>query len=84
MILQETPNNIYFKIEFKTPENYNNKVLNLLYGIYPKCISCKKDLLKYFKEEDILKLEDDKLLYFYRNKEQIKWKDIPEDYYKNY
>lgn len=76
MILQENPNNIYFKINFTKPEDYMNEDLTLLNGIYPKCIQRKESLHKYIDKEKIQTLEDKGFIAFYKNNKLIKWKSI--------
>ena len=76
MILQESPNNIYFKINFTKSEDYMNEDLTLLNGIYPKCIQQKEDLHKYIDKEKIQTLEDKGFITFYKNNKPIKWKSI--------
>lgn len=77
MILQESPNNIYFIIEFRSEQDYSNDSLNLLYGMCPNCIQCKETFLQNFNEDEIIKFERNNNLSFYKDGKKIRWEDIP-------
>lgn len=72
MIIQESPNNIYFKINFSKQEDYDNEDLLLLNGGYPKCIQKKEDLCKYIDNEKMQIIEDKGFITFYKNNKSIK------------
>lgn len=64
IILKDNPNNIFFKIKFKSPKDFMNEDLMLLNGIYPKYINQKEDLYKYLNESKIKYLEDKELIIY--------------------
>lgn len=72
-------NNIYYTINFYTLDDFENNTLCLLDGTYPKCINVKQDLLKITSASDIQTFESKELITFHKNRERIKWNDIPEN-----
>lgn len=69
-------NNIFYKINFHSLDDYVNPKLCLLDGTCPKHINSKEWILKIANSSEIQDFENNGLIEFYQNGEIIKWKDF--------